>query len=338
MRAGETLNILTTAGGGAGTVATTQVQSFQTGVTLDITPVVNSDDYVTVSLHPSVNTFAGQSNGVPNIQTRDATTTVGLHDGETLVVGGLIEEDKANSAQKIPLLGDLPLIGSLFRDNGLQYTRNELIVTVTPHIVRPGENAQFPGPALPAIPTPEPLPTLPPGTTLPTPGPSRPPRPEFTPQSQTTPIPAPESLPTSVTTPKPQPEASATAEPQPLPTAFNQTNQFTYGTAPSNNYADPQAPPQIFYAQVQPTVVRNGQQMTISVITTTNVSRLTFGPTPTNSQVQLSKIGPGKWQSSFNFSTSGITVTQGNIQFTLAGYTDLGAIATIAVPLSLVNR
>ena len=61
LRAGETVNILTTAGGGAGTVATTQVQSFQTGVTLDITPVVNADDYVTVTLHPSVNSETGVS-------------------------------------------------------------------------------------------------------------------------------------------------------------------------------------------------------------------------------------------------------------------------------------
>jgi type II secretory pathway component GspD/PulD (secretin) len=52
LRAGETVNVLTTTGGGTGTVATTQVQSFQTGVTLDITPVVNDGDYITVTLHP----------------------------------------------------------------------------------------------------------------------------------------------------------------------------------------------------------------------------------------------------------------------------------------------
>jgi type II secretory pathway component GspD/PulD (secretin) len=58
LRAGTTLNVLTTTGGGTGTVATTQVQSFQTGVTLDITPVVNAGDYITVTLHPSVNAIA----------------------------------------------------------------------------------------------------------------------------------------------------------------------------------------------------------------------------------------------------------------------------------------
>lgn len=349
LRAGETLNILTTAGGGAGTVATTQVQSFQTGVTLDITPVVNSDDYVTVSLHPSVNTFAGSSAGVPNIQTRDATTTVGLHDGETLVIGGLIEEDTTRNAQKIPLLGDLPLIGKLFRDTGLQYTRNELIITVTPHIVRPGENAQFPGPPLPAIPTPQALPTLPPGITLPTPGPASFARPQpiataapaFDTNLLTPPpvesTPNPSRSKNSAARSTPVPSGSPSPAPQALPTAFTQTNAYTYGSAPQNNYADPQAPPQIFYAQVQPTVVKSGQPMTVSVITTTNVNRLTFGPSPTNASVQLAKIGPGKWQSTFNFSTSGLPATQGNVQMALTAYSNTGAVATIQIPLSLIN-
>jgi type II secretory pathway component GspD/PulD (secretin) len=168
LRAGETVNILTTAGGGAGTVATTQVQSFQTGVTLDITPVVNADDYVTVTLHPSVNSETGVSAaGVPNIQNRDTTTTIGLHDGETIVIGGLIEDTDSRSVQKIPILGDLPLIGRLFQDVGVTHTRNELIVTVTPHILKPGMTQASFGPPLPAIPTPEPLPTLEPSATLP---------------------------------------------------------------------------------------------------------------------------------------------------------------------------
>ena len=84
----------------AGTVATTQVQSFQTGVTLDITPVVNAGDYITVTLHPSVNSIpAISATGVPNIQTRDTTTTVGLRDGQTIVIAGLIEDLDQRSIQ-----------------------------------------------------------------------------------------------------------------------------------------------------------------------------------------------------------------------------------------------
>jgi type II secretory pathway component GspD/PulD (secretin) len=350
LRAGETLNILTTTGGGTGTVATTQVQSFQTGVTLDITPVVNDGDYITVALHPSVNTLAGTSAGVPDIQTRDVTTMVGLRDGETIVIGGLIEEDTSRSVQKIPFLGDLPLVGALFRDTNLQYTRNELIVTVTPHILQPGESGQIaPSSVIPEIPRPKGLPTLAPGTTLP------PRRYEETFQAQHRLAPAEMPAPGPNLTPPPTPAPSvaeggahpstapsaastASAVPQAVPSAFNQINTFTYGAAPQNNYADSQQPPQIFFVQVQPTVVKSGQSMTISAITTTNVNRLTFGASAILPQISLASIGPGKWQSTFNFSTAGITALQGSVTLSLNAYSSLGATTAIPIPLSLVNQ
>jgi type II secretory pathway component GspD/PulD (secretin) len=338
LRAGETVNILTTTGGGTGTVATTQVQSFQTGVTLDITPVVNSDDYVTVSLHPSVNTEAGISAaGVPNIQTRDTTTTVGLHDGETIVVGGLIEDTDTRNVQKIPFLGDLPLIGKLFQDVGVSHTRNELIVTVTPHIVRPGSNADFGASSL-GVPTPAPLPTLAPTATLPPVG--RAPRPRRTPivvtQSNT---PAPDVTAAPAPSGSATPIAGASAKtPQPVPSAFGQTNVFTYGAAPANNYVDPSQPPQIFFVQAQPTVIRNGQPLTISAITSTNVTTLSFGASQVASQASLSRIGAGQWQSTFNFSTSGLPANSGNVSLVLVATTNLGGTATVRIPFSVIGQ
>ncbi len=336
LRAGETVNILTTTGGGTGTVATTQVQSFQTGVTLDITPVVNSDDYVTVSLHPSVNTEAGISSaGVPNIQTRDTTTTVGLHDGETIVVGGLIEDTNTRNVQKIPFLGDLPLIGRFFQDVGVNNTRNELIVTVTPHIVKPGSNADFGGSSL-GVPTPAPLPTLEPRATLPPV--VKAPRPRRTPivvdntpppDASTTAAPAPGGSATPI--------AGASAKtPQPVPSAFGQTNVFTYGKAPANNYVDPSQPPQIFFVQAQPTVIRDGQALTMSAITSTNVSSLTFGVSQASSQASLARIGAGQWQSTFDFSVAGLPVSSGNVTLLLTATTQLGATATVRIPFSVL--
>ncbi|MBC5801870.1 MAG: hypothetical protein GIX03_02415 [Candidatus Eremiobacteraeota bacterium] len=169
IRAGDTLSILTTAGGGAGTVATTRLQSFQTGVTLDITPLVNAGNYVTVTLHPTVNNLSGILNGVPQISTRDTTTTVGLQADQTLVIGGLIEDTNNRTENILPFFGYIPLLGKLFRNESYNLQRNELIITVTPHIVQPGNFNLSSGPALPAIPTAEPLPTLPPGTVLPRP-------------------------------------------------------------------------------------------------------------------------------------------------------------------------
>jgi type II secretory pathway component GspD/PulD (secretin) len=166
IRAGDTISILTTTGGGAGTVATTQLQSFQTGVTLDITPVVNAGNFISVTIHPTVNNLSGILNGVPQISTRDTLTTVDLKEDQTLVIGGLIEDSVNNTENKIPIAGDLPLVGRLFRSEAVNRQRNELVITVTPHILTPGESNVSPGPPLPAIPTAQPLPTLPPGTRL----------------------------------------------------------------------------------------------------------------------------------------------------------------------------
>lgn len=167
IRAGDNIAILTTTGGGTGTVATTQLQTFQTGVTLDITPVVNAGNFITVALHPTVNSLAGISNGIPQIATRDTQTTVAMREDETLIIGGLIQDTETRFDTKIPLLGDLPLLGRAFRNSSLNRSRNELIITVTPHIVTPGAKSVSPGPPLPAMPSPAPLPTLAPGTVLP---------------------------------------------------------------------------------------------------------------------------------------------------------------------------
>ncbi|HZZ00781.1 MAG TPA: secretin N-terminal domain-containing protein [Candidatus Baltobacteraceae bacterium] len=354
LRAGETVNILTTAGGGVGTVATTQVQSFQTGVTLDITPVVNQGNYITVTLHPSVNSIAAISAaGVPNIQTRDTTTTIGLHDGETIVIAGLIEDLDQRTVQKIPILGDIPLIGPLlFSYHNTSHTRNELIVTVTPHIVRAGENGEI-GKGTLGIPKPEGLPTLPPGTELPPP--RKEPVAEPTPFEMPTPAeePSPVNVPTPflgptppsntpppggvspTSTPKPMASPSANGSPGPLPTAFSQTNVYTFGQAPQNNYAPSNAAPQIYYVQVSPSVVKNGAQMTISAITTTNVTKLAFGPNAIVPIANMQSIGPGQWQSTFPFSTAGSPMAQGSVTMSLTATNGTGATVSLPIPLSI---
>jgi type II secretory pathway component GspD/PulD (secretin) len=189
IRAGDNIAILTTTGGGTGTVATTQLQTFQTGVTLDITPVVNAGNFITVALHPTVNSLAGISNGIPQIATRDTQTTVAMREDETLVIGGLIQDTTTRSETKIPLLGDMPLVGRAFRNETLNRSRNELIIAVTPHILTPGARNLSPGPPLPAIPTPAPLPTLPPGTVLPPARPRPTPSPLISPTPPASPVP-----------------------------------------------------------------------------------------------------------------------------------------------------
>jgi hypothetical protein len=158
---------------------------------------------------------------------------------------------------------------------------------------------------------------------------------------------APEPAPTTVPTPasgftpkppfaSPSPMQSA-AVPQPLPSAFGQTNVYTFGSAPANNFAQPNQPPQIFYVQVAPSVVRDGQQMTISAITTSNVTKVTFGTNALVPMATLSSVGTGQWQSTFSFSTGGIPGGQTNAQVILTATTGMGGTVRLPIPLTIVS-
>jgi type II secretory pathway component GspD/PulD (secretin) len=298
IRAGDTLSILTTAGGSAGTVATTQVVNFNTGVTLDITPIVNTGDVISVTLHPVVNSLAGVSNGVPQIATRDTLTTVSLRDNQTLVIGGLIQETTTRQVNKLPLLGDIPVIGRLFQNIQTNNTRNELIIVVTPHVLHEGAPVTIPGPVINAMPTPAALPTLPPNAHLPSPSGQMPPigpSPAF--EMPQTPVP------------------QALQTPLPTPSAMAATNVFVYGSPPPNNYAAPTAGIQIFYVQFSPTVVKEGTIVQISAITTSNANAVTIGNAV--STVPLTKVGPGQWQATFPFHSLAASTSQSQVQLLL---------------------
>ncbi|MBC5806513.1 MAG: hypothetical protein GIW96_09920, partial [Candidatus Eremiobacteraeota bacterium] len=309
--------------------------------------------YVTVTLHPTVNNLSGILNGVPQISTRDTTTTVGLQADQTLVIGGLIEDTTNRTENKLPFLGDLPLIGRLFRNESYNLQRNELIITVTPHIVEPGNLNLSSGPALPVIPTPQPLPTLPPGTVLPppveTPLPTPIPTPIPTEQAQAQPQP-PQPLPLSPqpllmpapagpqsVTPQPSASASASAKPSPgaVPTAFAQVNVFTYGQAPQNNFAKPTDPVQIYYVQVSPTVVKSGTPISVSAITSSNVSTVTLGyGTFTHA---ITQTGAGQFQATYGFDAAGIPYNTPGVQLLLKAQRSDGSTASISVPITLTQ-
>jgi hypothetical protein len=324
IRAGDTISILTTTAGNAGTIATTQVQSFQTGVTLDITPVVSPDGGVTVWLHPVVNSLIGTNAGVPEISTRDTQTTVHLQDDETLVIGGLIQENETRTTTKLPLLGDVPLIGRVFRNDNVQGQRNELIIVVTPHIVKP--ETPMPGPVPHAIPSAKPLPTLPPNAQLPKPNGQ-----------------LPKTVPTvrdggwsgaTDMSPSPVPDARVTPTPAPAPSAFAQTNVFTFGAPPQSNFAKPGDPVQIFYATLSPTVVANGAQVRVAAVTSTNVSavHLSLGGT----SISLGRAAPGQWQGAFPFPASAISAGQRTLTLQLVASRSDGGSAAIPIPVSVV--
>ena len=307
IRAGDTISIQTTAGGGAGTVATTQLQTFQTGVTLDITPIVNADNFISVLLHPTVNSNLGLLAGIPQISTRDTQTTVALREDETLIIGGLIQENATRTDTKIPVLGDLPLIGKLFRDGQVNTTRNELIITVTPHIIDP---SRLRAPS--ERPAPLARPTLPPTTLLPA---------ERSAQLDLAPA---RPLP---------PVALASQSPAPVPSPSVGGAGYTYGAIPPSLVLGPAELPKIFFAAVTPSLPWVGKTITIAAVTSTNVQRLSvmYGG---GFSAQLSQSTAGHWQTTFAFPLAAAAALGSDPSVTLvATRADLAATARVVVPL-----
>jgi type IV pilus assembly protein PilQ len=106
------------------------------GIKLDITPWISKGGQITAEIAPEVsNSDGASSDGYPNVSTRAITTTVRLNDGETIILGGLVKNQETSAKQKIPFLGDIPIIGALFRTNVKARTKSNLVVYITPHIL-----------------------------------------------------------------------------------------------------------------------------------------------------------------------------------------------------------
>jgi len=117
------------------------------GVGLVFTPVVLSDGKISLRVAPSVSNTTvasiiptGVGNNafvVPSLNTRKLETAVQLYDGQTLALAGLLQDNIVESVSKIPGLGDIPILGALFRSTSFQQEKTDLLITVTPHLVKP---------------------------------------------------------------------------------------------------------------------------------------------------------------------------------------------------------
>ncbi len=130
---GETLRIRVLATSSATAGSTYTVYEIPVGIVLLVRPRVNDDGYITARVHPVVSTLVNtpDENNLPQTAAREADTTVRVKDGETLVIGGLIQDSDSKTMSKIPLLGDLPLVGQLFRNQSRTHKRTEVLVFVT---------------------------------------------------------------------------------------------------------------------------------------------------------------------------------------------------------------
>jgi general secretion pathway protein D len=113
-----------------------QVQYVNVGVTLQIAPRVSTDGFVTSQIYGVVSSVTGYSQGYPTISQREAETSASVRDGETFVIGGLTQDNVLNTKSKVPLLGDVPLLGNLFKVEHSTRSKTELYIVITPHIVR----------------------------------------------------------------------------------------------------------------------------------------------------------------------------------------------------------
>jgi len=121
---------------GTGVVSNSFV-NVSAGIILTVKPTINAEDTITLDISPESSFPTQESTEAgPIIRTRKAKTTVIIKDGETLVIGGLIDDQDTFGVNKVPLLGDIPIIGAFFRNQTKRKIRNELIVFVTPTIIR----------------------------------------------------------------------------------------------------------------------------------------------------------------------------------------------------------
>jgi type IV pilus assembly protein PilQ len=110
-------------------------QTIQSGIKLDITPWISQSGQVTVEISPEISNSTGNNTeGYPDVSTRSVNTTIRLSDGETIILGGLIQASDNKTTSKVPLLGDIPLLGKLFQTETSQKGSSELVIYLTPHI------------------------------------------------------------------------------------------------------------------------------------------------------------------------------------------------------------
>ena len=116
---------------------TTSIEYRDAGIILKYTPRVNADGTITATIHTEVSTPQYVEDlKAYRFNTRSADTTVTVRDGEPMVIGGLIGAEESKAVSKIPFLGDLPILGALFRNNRKSKSESELMIFITAHVLK----------------------------------------------------------------------------------------------------------------------------------------------------------------------------------------------------------
>jgi len=108
-------------------------------LSIELTPHLNESDAIRLEINGNIEDLADSTSaspGGPTTNQRKITTAVVVHDGETIVLGGLTKETDTQAVDKIPFLGDIPLLGRLFQTRTKQRVKQELLIIMTPYIIR----------------------------------------------------------------------------------------------------------------------------------------------------------------------------------------------------------
>ena len=116
-----------------------QVQREEVGIKLNIAPTVNTDGYITVKVEPEVSTifeFIGPDKNIPRVKSRKSSTTIRVKNGESIIIGGLLSNDRKETTYRLPILSKIPWLGEkLFTSRNMVDRKTDLIIQITPNIV-----------------------------------------------------------------------------------------------------------------------------------------------------------------------------------------------------------
>jgi len=117
-----------------------EVTFVDVGVSLTVTPTINQEGFVTMKIKPEVSSVTrtlttASGNQIPIVQTSTAETTIMVKDGVTIIIAGLIEDQSLNTTKKVPILGDIPILGAAFRSKEEEVIKSELVIFLTPTII-----------------------------------------------------------------------------------------------------------------------------------------------------------------------------------------------------------
>lgn len=123
-------------------------ESITEGIILSVTPQIGLDGRIMLSIHPSITEKVGDArapdnNTAPILDIRETNTVVSVMDGQTVFIGGLMQERTQETVTSVPFLGDIPYLGAFFRSNVQEKVKTELVILITPRVVRSTESADF---------------------------------------------------------------------------------------------------------------------------------------------------------------------------------------------------